>query len=34
MSVGMEGIHIYALNRSADVAKIVLDAGIRTQLPA
>jgi methylenetetrahydrofolate reductase (NADPH) len=34
MSVGMEGIHIYALNRSADVAKIVLDSGIRTQLPA
>jgi methylenetetrahydrofolate reductase (NADPH) len=32
MAVGMEGIHIYALNRSADVAKIVLDSGIRTQL--
>jgi methylenetetrahydrofolate reductase (NADPH) len=34
MAEGMEGIHIYALNRSADVAKIVLDAGIRSQLPA
>jgi methylenetetrahydrofolate reductase (NADPH) len=34
MSVGMEGIHIYALNRSSDVAKIMLDSGIRTQLPA
>jgi methylenetetrahydrofolate reductase (NADPH) len=34
MAAGTEGIHIYALNKSADVAKIVRDAGIRTQLPA
>ncbi|MDR3336224.1 MAG: methylenetetrahydrofolate reductase [Treponema sp.] len=31
MAAGVDGIHIYALNRSADVAKIVLDSGIRTQ---
>ena len=31
MAAGVEGIHIYALNRSADVSKIVLDSGIRTR---
>jgi methylenetetrahydrofolate reductase (NADPH) len=31
MSAGVDGIHIYALNKSADVAKIVLDSGIRMQ---
>jgi 5,10-methylenetetrahydrofolate reductase len=34
MAAGTEGIHIYALNKSTDVAKIVQDAGIRTQQPA
>jgi methylenetetrahydrofolate reductase (NADPH) len=34
MAAGAEGIHIYALNKSADIAQIVLDAGIRAQSPA
>jgi methylenetetrahydrofolate reductase (NADPH) len=33
MAAGVDGIHIYALNKSADVSKIVLDSGIRAQLP-
>jgi len=31
MAAGVDGIHIYALNRSSDVSKIVLDSGIRTR---
>jgi methylenetetrahydrofolate reductase (NADPH) len=31
MAAGVNGIHIYALNKSADVSRIVLDSGIRTQ---
>jgi methylenetetrahydrofolate reductase (NADPH) len=31
MNTDLRGIHIYALNKSADVTKIVLDSGIRLQ---
>jgi methylenetetrahydrofolate reductase (NADPH) len=31
MNTDLQGIHIYALNKSADVTRIVLDSGIRLQ---
>jgi methylenetetrahydrofolate reductase (NADPH) len=31
MNTDLQGIHLYALNKSADVAKIVIDSGIRLQ---
>jgi methylenetetrahydrofolate reductase (NADPH) len=31
MNTDLQGIHIYALNKSADVARIILDSGIRLQ---
>jgi methylenetetrahydrofolate reductase (NADPH) len=34
MAAGVDGIHLYALNRAADVAKIVIDSGIQLQGPA
>jgi methylenetetrahydrofolate reductase (NADPH) len=33
MNTDVQGIHIYALNKSADVTRIVLDSGIRLQNP-
>jgi methylenetetrahydrofolate reductase (NADPH) len=31
MNTDLQGIHLYALNKAADVGKIVLDSGIRTK---
>jgi methylenetetrahydrofolate reductase (NADPH) len=34
MNTDLQGIHLYALNKAADVAQIVIDSGIRLQGPA
>jgi methylenetetrahydrofolate reductase (NADPH) len=34
MNTDLQGIHLYALNKAVDVAKIVVDSGIRLQGPA